>query len=110
VNAIALAPRENTPAVELAKQRLADIRRDEVNRFRADTRYVGIGDEAWWGQDRRNGDDRSRLLVRYRNLIVIADSAYGGIRRSPHPTGNAWLRLQAKVVEDVLARTRRPGG
>jgi outer membrane protein assembly factor BamB len=110
VSAIALAPGKNVPGVELARQRLADLRYDEIDRLRADTRYPGIGDEAWWGQDRRHGDDRSRLLVRYRNLIVIADSSYGGIRRAPHPTGQAWLRLQAKVIEDVLARARTLGG
>ncbi len=110
VNAFALAPRKNTSGVDLAKRTLADVRHDETNRFRADTRSVGVGDEAWSDQNRRDGDDRSRLLVRYRNLVVIADSAYGGIRRGRHPTGRALLRLQAKAVGDVLARTRAPAG
>ena len=106
VQTFALAPRKDVSAVELAKRSLADLRHDETNRFRADTPYAGVGDEAWSDQDRHDGDDRSRLLVRYRNLIVIVDSAYGGLRRGPHPTGRAWLRLEAQVVEDLLARTR----
>jgi outer membrane protein assembly factor BamB len=106
VQTFALAPRKGASAVELAKRSLADLRHDETNRFRADTRYAGVGDEAWSDQNRRHGDDRSRLLVRYRNLIIIVDSGYGGLRRGPHPTGRALLRLQAKVVEDLLARLR----
>ena len=107
--AFALAPRKDVSGAESATQNLAKLRHDETNRFRADTRYAGLGDEAWSDQNRRNGDDRSRLLVRYRNLILIVDSAYGGIRPVPHPSGRALLRLQAKVAEDVLARARASG-
>jgi outer membrane protein assembly factor BamB len=106
VQTFALAPRKGTSAVELAKRSLAELRHDETNRFRADTRYPGVGDEAWSDQNRRRGDDRSRLLVRHRNLIVIVDTSYGGLRRGPHPTGRALLRLEAEVVEDLLARVR----
>ena len=67
VQTFALAPRKDSSAVEFAKRNLADLRHDETNRFRADTRYPGVGDEAWSDQNRRRGDDRSRLLVRYRN-------------------------------------------
>ena len=110
VQTFALAPRKGTSAVELAKRSLADLRHDETNRFRADTPYAGVGDEAWSDQNRRHGDDRSRLLVRDRNLIVIVDTAYGGLRRGPHPTGRALLQLEATAVEDLLARTRTHGG
>ena len=65
VQTFALAPRKDSSAVEFAKRNLADLRHDETNRFRADTRYPGVGDEAWSDQNRRRGDDRSRLLVRY---------------------------------------------
>ena len=104
VQTFALAPRKDSPAVANAKRSIADLRHDETNHYRADTPYAGLGDEAWSDQDRRDGEDRSRLLVRERNLIVIADSRYGGFRPVPHPRGRALLRLQAKAVEDVLAR------
>ena len=107
VQTFALAPRKGASAVEAAKQSLADLRHDETNAFRADTPYAGVGDEAWSDQNRRHGDDRSRLLVRYRNLIVIVDSAYGGLRRGPHRTGRAWLRLEANAVEDLLAHVEK---
>ena len=104
VQTFALAPRKDSSAVEVAKRSLAELRHDETNHYRADTRYAGLGDEAWSDQDRRRREDRSRLLVRYRNLVVIVDSNYGGYRPGPHPGGRALLRLQADVVEDLLAR------
>ena len=104
VQTFALTPRKDSPAVENAKRSVAELRHDETNHYRADTPYAGLGDEAWSDQDRRDGEDRSRLLARDRNLIVIADSRYGGFRPVPHPRGRALLRLQAKAVEDVLAR------
>jgi hypothetical protein len=110
VQTFALAPRKGSSAVEFAKRSLADLRHDETNGFRADTPYPGVGDEAWSDQNRRHGDDRSRLLVRDRNLILIVDTSYGGLRRGPHPTGRALLKLQAQAAEDVLARTPAHGG
>ena len=96
VQTFALAPRKGASAVELAKRSLADLRHDETNGFRADTPYAGVGDEAWSDQNRRHGDDRSRLLVRDRNLILIVDTSYGGLRRGPHPTGRAVLKLRPR--------------
>ncbi len=100
----ALTPRKDSPAVENAKRSLGELRHDETNHFRADTPYAGLGDEAWSDQDRRDGEYRSRLLARDRNLIVIVDSRYGGFDPGPHPSGRALLRRQAKAVEDVLAQ------
>jgi hypothetical protein len=110
VQTFALAPRKDASAVEFAKKSLADLRHDETNHFRADTPYAGVGDEAWSDQDRRRDEDRSRLLVRDRNLIVIVDSNYSGIDPVPHPRGRALLRRQEQVAEDVLARIPAPKG
>ena len=82
VQTFALTPRKDSPAVETAKKSLGELRHDETNHFRTDTPYAGLGDEAWSDQDRRDGEDRSRLLARDRNLIVIVDSRYGGFAPS----------------------------
>jgi hypothetical protein len=102
VQAFALADAER------AEQSLAELRHDETNEFRADTPFPGLGEEAWSDQDRRNREDRSRLLAREGNLIVVVDSRYGGYDPVAHPRGRDLLRRQAAAVEDVLTGAAAP--
>ena len=104
VQTFALAPRKDSSAVETAKRSLAELRHDETNHFRADTPYAGLGDEAWSDQNRRR---RRRPQPAARPLPEPDRHRRQPLRRvrpGPHPSGRALLRLQAKVVEDVLAQ------
>ena len=101
--AFALAPRKDVSGAEFATQNLAKLRHDETNRFRADTRYAGLGDEAWSDQNRRR---RQRSQPAARPLPEPDPHRRQRLRRDPPRSAPERPRVAAPPGQGRRGRAR----